>query len=120
MELSLTLTIGNLDKVLAEVKAYPKDIDRIINREFEAWGRDMQNKAQLNAPVDEGQLKRSISHTVSNLEVKVAVNVDYAAFVEFGTKKFAAEWVATLPPDWQQFAATFRGTSSGGNFADLV
>jgi len=116
--LSLTLTIGNLDKVLAELKAAPKDIDRIINNEFKAFGQDMENKAKLNAPVNEGKLRQSISHATTNLAVKVAVNVDYAAFVEFGTKKFAAEWVATLPPDWQAFAATFKG-KGGGNFTQL-
>jgi len=42
----LTLTIGNLDKVLADLKAAPKDIDRIINNEFKAFGQGVTTDAQ--------------------------------------------------------------------------
>lgn len=117
--MSLTLTIGNLDKVLAELKSAPADIDRIINNEFKAFGQMVVTDAQRKAPVNEGRLRQSISSRLSNLEVRISANTDYAAFIEFGTKSFAAAYVATLPAEWQSFAAEFKGAGSG-SFKDLV
>lgn len=117
--MSLTLNIRNLDKVLAEVKAYPQDVEKIINNEFKAFGQGTVNDAKRLAPVNEGRLRQSISSLQNNLEVKVSVNVDYAAYLEFGTKSFAAQYVSSLPSDWQTFASEFKG-SAGGSFQDLV
>jgi len=49
----------------------------------------------------------------------VVVGVDYGAYLEFGTRKFAARYVASLPADWKAFAATFKGPG-GGNFEEFV
>ena len=51
--------------------------------------------------------------------VEVGCAVDYAAYLEFGTGKFAAEYVATLPTEWKEFASQFKG-SAGGNFREFV
>lgn len=115
----LSLTIGNLDKVLAEIKAYPKDIEKIINNEFKAFGENTRNDALRNAPVNEGALRESINFTVTNLKVAVGAYIEYAAFLEFGTKSFAAAYVASLPEDWQAFAAEHIGTGEG-TFAELL
>ncbi len=119
MELSLTLTIGNLDKTLAEITAYPKDVEKIINNEFRAFGQNVTSDAQRLVPKNEGRLVQNIRNEVTNLEVSIQANTDYAAFIEFGTKSFAAAYVATLPQDWQSFAAQFRG-AGGGPFSELL
>lgn len=119
MELSLTIDIRNLDKVLAEVKAYPQDIEKIINNEFQAFGQGTVNDAKRFAPVNEGALRESINFSATKLEVKVGAYIDYAAYQEFGTKSFAAAHVATLPGDWQAFAAQYKG-ATGGTFQELV
>ncbi len=117
--MALTIDIKNLDKVLAEVKAYPQDVEKIINNEFQAFGQLVVNDAKRMAPVNEGRLRQSIASLQTKLQVSITVNVDYAAYLEFGTKSFAAAHVATLPPDWQAFAAQFKG-SGGGSFQELV
>jgi len=116
---AITFDIKGLDATLAEIKAYPQDIERIINNEFKAFGVQVVNDARVNAPVNEGLLRESISSQVTPLQVSISVNVDYAAYLEFGTKSFAAAYVATLPQDWQTFAAQYKG-SSGGTFQELV
>lgn len=71
---------------------------------------------------DEGGLLRSvkvIAATPSNLTVAIVVTADYAAYIEFGTRKFAAIQVAKLPSDWQKYAAQFKG-GGGGSFAEFV
>jgi hypothetical protein len=40
--------------------------------------------------------------------------------VEFGTGKYAAEYVPTLPTTWQDFAAKYKGQSGGGDFFSFV
>lgn len=97
------------------VDRYKKDINKALFK----FGINVDRDAKQMAPTDEGQLKRSIFYDIGDLEVTVGANVDYAAFVEFGTRKFAAEYVSSLPPDWQTFAAQFRG-GSGGTFQELI
>lgn len=116
---SISLTIKNIDKIKAEVAAYPQDVDRIINNEFKAFGELTVNEAQRLAPVNEGTLRESISAVVGQKTVSIAVNVDYAAYLEFGTKSFAQAYVSTLPEDWQEFAAQYRG-QGGGSFQEMV
>ena len=115
----LTLNIKNLDKTLAEIKAYPQDVEKIIDNEFKVFGQATVNDAKRNAPVNEGRLREMIGYFPEKGKVTIAVDVDYAAYVEFGTKSFAGAYVATLPSDWQQFAAEFRGPA-GGSFQELV
>lgn len=117
--MGLTLEIKNLDKVIAEIKAYPQDLEKIINAEFKSFGAVTVGEAQRLAPVDEGRLRQSINSKDENLKVTIGANVDYAAYIEFGTKGFAAAYVGTLPAEWQQFAAEFRGPG-GGSFKELV
>lgn len=114
--MSVTLTIKGLDKLNLEIQNYTKEIEKEVNNEFFDFGQNVANEAKRLAPVDEGRLRQSIFFTKENLSVSVTANVDYAAFIEFGTKKFAASYVATLPQTWQQYAATFKGGKGGGGF----
>jgi hypothetical protein len=49
----------------------------------------------------------------------VQASARYAAYIEFGTRKFAAAYVSSLPADWASYAATFKG-SAGGTFKEMV
>lgn len=57
--------------------------------------------------------------TKSQMKVTIAVAANYAPFLEFGTRGFAAAYVATLPANWQAYAATFRG-KTGGSMEDFI
>lgn len=104
---------GDIGKKLNKLK---DDALQIINDELEAFGLRTVNDAKINAPVDEGFLRNSITYEKSNLIVEIIVAANYAAYLEFGTRSFAAEYVSTLPPTWQEFAAKFKG--GGGGFDD--
>lgn len=112
--MALSLQIKGLDKVISELKAYPQDIEKIINNEFKVFGQDVANDAKRFAPVDEGYLRSQISSETTNFKVSIAVNASYAAFIEFGTKGRAASYVASLPKDWQELALQFKGSGEGG------
>ncbi len=109
--------VKGLDEVLKGLDV--KTLETDINFELAAFGEDTVRDAKQLVPVDEGFLKNSINSVPGSLKVEVIVNADYAAYVEFGTRKFAAAYVASLPPNWQAFAAQFRGSGSG-SFQEML
>lgn len=65
----------------------------LVETEAELWrlGLQIQNYARLLAPVDTGRLRSSITATKGDRVVTIGTNVEYAAFVEFGTRYMAAQ-----------------------------
>lgn len=105
---------AGLTKVIPIVKTR---IDKFLNKHALA----IATKAKQNANVDEGILRNSINPKTDDPLVKqITVNTPYAAFVEFGTGRKAAEYVGSLPADWQTFAQQFKGQEGPGTFADMV
>ena len=112
------------------VEASIKDVDKVIEKltqglqiEMNEWANDTVTMAKDLAPTDEGHLKGAINAKYGNgnpLTASVTVAVDYAAYLEFGTRKYAAAYVAGLPADWQAFALEFKGKSEGGSFSEFV
>lgn len=94
-----------------------------IEKEMDAFGQGTVNDAKRLAPVDEGKLRNSITYQKiirrALIEVEIIVATDYAAYIEFGTRGFAAKYVARLPKEWKEFAAKFRGPG-GGSFDEFV
>lgn len=117
--MAFQIKINNLDLVLKNIKGITVQVQDRLNKELDSFGLNTVNDAKRLAPDDEGILKGSISYKKDNLRVTITVGVNYAAFLEFGTRKFAAAYVSSLPPDWQTFAATFKG-KGGGSFEELV
>ena len=74
----------NSDKVLSEFKA-------AILRALERCGSQAEGYAKDLAPVDTGRLRNSISHKVDEEEkaAYIGSDLDYAAYVELGTGKYA-------------------------------
>ena len=114
----MELKLKNIDKVFENIKSYPEDLKKVINNEFKAFGIGTVNDAKRLAPVNEGVLRNSIASNVEDLKVTISVNIPYAAYLEFGTKSFAQSYVSTLPPDWQTFAAEYKGKGNG-NFTQF-
>lgn len=110
----ITIKLEGVQKVLDSFnsKAYEGPIQQAINK----FGVRVEMDAKKRAPVDEGHLKGSIFQQPGQLSVTIGANVSYAAYIEFGTRKFAAAYVATLPPNWQAFAATHKGKGQGDYF----
>lgn len=120
---SFKIDLTGIPELLKKLTEIPKNAEKQVYAEFTATGTDIVRDAKALAPVDEGHLKSSISFQVTKgvkgPELEIIVATDYAAYVEFGTRSFAAAYVSSLPPDWQTFAATFKGPG-GGSFAELV
>ena len=94
-------------------------VKKIVDDELNAFGLETVSMAKTLAPVDEGFLRNSITFEKQPLSVEIVVAANYAAYLEFGTRGFAAAYVSSLPPDWQAFAAQFKG-KGGGDYYDFL
>lgn len=65
------------------------DVKRVVRHN----GAEMQTKAQQNAPVDTGTLKRSIGLEIidSGMSAEVEPTAEYAPYVELGTRFMEAQ-----------------------------
>jgi HK97 gp10 family phage protein len=92
------------------------DVQSALN----SWADVTAKDAKLLAPSNFSGLRTSINPEYYVGSAAVVASVKYAAYVEFGTRKFAASYVASLPPDWQAYANTFKGPASdGGNLKQM-
>jgi len=98
------------------VDKIPNDMDTMLD----VANQNIASEAKALAPVDRGDLAGVISADNSRLLSKrVSVNVFYAAYIEFGIGAYAAQYVSSLPQEWQQFASQYRG-KTGGTFAEMI
>ena len=86
-----TFQIKGLNKIQGKLKrnANMTDVKNVVKLN----GSEMQRAAQRNAPVDTGTLKRNIKYHPldQGFTAKVASEVDYAAYQEYGTRFMAGK-----------------------------
>jgi len=115
--------LKGLNEVLNQLNV--SSLEPEITGELVTFGHNVVQDAQQtisdNGTTDRGLLINSLkSVSEAPLTVNIFSNLEYAAYIEFGTRKFAAAHVATLPPDWKAFAAQYKGSGGGGSFAELL
>ena len=83
-------------------------IQRAIDRALEEIGLAAEGYAKRACPVDTGNLRNSITHAVESGEdaVYVGTNVEYAPYVEMGTRHTAAQ--PFLRPAATEHGSTYR------------
>lgn len=101
------LAIDGLDDLLNKLKNLPAHISDEVGMEIEASGNTIAAGAKRDAPTDNGFLKNGISVVkIDPLTVEVVSQVDYSAFVEFGTRT-----QVNIPAGLEIFADQFRNSS---------
>lgn len=85
-----------------------RGIRRAIDRALEEIGLAAEGYAKRTCPVDTGNLRNSITHAVESGEdaVYVGTNVEYAPYVEMGTRRTAAR--PFLRPAATEHGSTYR------------
>ena len=66
------------------------NLDDAVSAALERVGSAAEGFAADLAPVDSGRLRNSITHKVDDNSVTVGSSLEYAAYVEFGTGKYAS------------------------------
>lgn len=117
---TIEVNIKGFDQLQNRIKAMQSKMAKDIDEVLEVAAIHIATEAKQLAPKDEGQIAGSISADNSRfLEKHISVNAPHASFQEFGTGKYANQYIATLPQDWQTFASSFRG-QKGGTFAQMI
>jgi HK97 gp10 family phage protein len=82
-----------------------KKLDKIVDRALTESGILIQSRAKQLAPVDFGQLRKSISRALDSGQKTITVftNLEYAIFVEFGTGIHAEDGKGKREP-WTYFS----------------
>lgn len=118
----LSVKVDGLDVLIKKISELKDDVKLEIKDELTAFAiktvTDAKSIVQSERS-DTGNLASSIEYEVNDLQAKISAKAKYAAFIEFGTRKFAAQEVAKLPAEWQTYAATFKGKKTG-NFDQFL
>lgn len=100
------IKIVGLEKLQKKLKQNVRmdDVKRVVRHN----GAEMQAKAQRNAPVDTGYLKRSIGLeiTAGGMTAEVEPTAEYAPYVELGTRFMDAQ--PYMAPAFRDQAEQFR------------
>jgi phage gpG-like protein len=110
----VTFNIKGLDTVIKQIDKRGNEVRELLEDELAAFAVNTVNQAKRMAPVDEGRLRNSIAWVLEPLTAKITVGVNYAAFQEFGTGKYARAYVPGLPAEWRDLAAQFKGRNIEG------
>ncbi len=120
----IKIEIEGFNAAMADIDKIAKEATDGAYKALVDWATNVDQHAKAKAPQDEGLLRNAIAPTFpkrsGSMQAKVTVTKNYAPFMEFGTRKFAAKYVSTLPTDWKAYAATFKGQSGGGTFDEFV
>ena len=104
-----SVMIKGLASTIAELRAYGKDIDKMIDAETESIAFQIETDAKKLAPKNFGKLAQSISHLkVKPALYKVTVNELYGAYMEFGTGS-----KVNVPAEFADMASSFKGKKQG-------
>lgn len=98
-----------------KLKRLPKEVRGEITEEIKDAGRKWEQGAKRDAPRDQGRLAQSITSSSKELQTEVFAGVDYAPYVEWGTKT-----KARVPSDISAYAAQFRGGKGGGDAKKMI
>ena len=83
--------IDGMDKLTAKIKKC-QNLDP-IKKVVKQNGAELQSKAQRNAPVDTGNLKRNIALEIKSngMTAECESQAEYAPYVEWGTRYMEAQ-----------------------------
>jgi len=84
-------------------------VDDVLNGNAEEMAAKAHQNIASMALSYKGDLQERTTYDNSKfLSKTITSGVIHAAFVEFGTGVYAAQYVSSLPQDWQEFASQFR------------
>lgn len=101
--------------VRAAIARAESKVQKEVIAEIGASAQNIVRDAQNRAPVDQGQLKRSIGYERTKDGAMAQVKSTYGAYIEFGTGG-----KVNIPKGFNDFAAQFRGKGGGGNLGDML
>lgn len=118
----IKMTLTNGEALANKIRSMGKDVQNNVQKELNAWADDVATDAKILVRANssnEGNLLGSIRPLFGDMSASVVASASYAAYIEFGTRKYAADYVSSLPDTWEKLAGQAKG-SSGGTFKELL
>ena len=107
------LDISGIKGVEAAIKKIDSKATKGLSDELNAASLNIEKSAKRLAPGNLGKLRQSINHDTGNdLFKAVFSTVEYAPYVEFGTRG-----KARIPSGFEQFAAQYKSSGQGAKGA---
>jgi len=109
--MAMTVKVEGVDKLMKQLMKYNDSVAKETVDTINRGMLEVANEAKRRAPVDFGRLRSSISltkATASDPTGVTFVGVDYAPFVEFGTKSRTE-----VPQGLEEYASQFRTSADG-------
>jgi hypothetical protein len=111
---ALNIEITGVKEAFAKVKSNFNKIADEIDMEMGDGIERIVTQAKTLVPANFSRLRSSLYTTkLGKFNYEFGSNVNYAAYVEFGTGKYAATYVPSLEPEWQRFALTYKTPNPG-------
>lgn len=82
---------SNIDQVQSQLRRSAQEAIERAKQELQMTALEVEREAKINAPVDSGILRASITNEKIEEGYEVFTNVEYAQFIEYGTKYQAAQ-----------------------------
>lgn len=109
----VTIKTSGFKEFQNKLKGLPKQLKHEVGGETYAAAKQWERLAKQAAPADQGRLRGAIrGEQTGPLSSHVVVNIDYAAYLEWGTKT-----KVQIPSELQSYASTFRGGGHGSGKA---
>ena len=110
MAIKTSLQIKGTKAVAQALGEIDKKTNGLIDEITLVNAQELATAAKRRAPIDTGTLRQSIAVTrLGPRRYSVGTNVFYAAYQEFGTGRYAASTVPSLPRSWQTLARKYKG-----------
>jgi len=77
--------------VFNKLPAVPGAVNKGVGAAFQALGPQLLSSMQGRTPVDTGELRASETATATAKSLTLRAGTDHAVYVEFGTRKMAAQ-----------------------------
>ena len=115
MAQGFALDISGVKQIQKAIEQMDKRSVEVLSKELSASAQTIRSTAIRNAPGNFGKLRQSINADITkDLFKSVFCKVNYAPYVEFGTKGNAR-----IPAGYEAFAAQYKG-KGGGTIMEMV
>jgi HK97 gp10 family phage protein len=105
MAKGVSIQVDGLDKLIKKFGSIPENVKTEIDASLSAAAKNFEDRAVSDAPTNNGLLKNSITTKQNGeMDYEVVCSIDYAAFVEFGTRARVQ-----VPAGLADYAAQFIG-----------
>lgn len=107
----MSIKVQGLEKAIRDLSKYVEEVRVDTAKAMNTSMINVQSEAKRLAPVDTGRLRSSIVTTKAkrdDLVARTEVGVNYAPFVEFGTKS-----QVEVPLGLEEYALQFKTSSDG-------